>query len=54
MGGLPFAALLLALALVAFVVSIGIGILLGRRLDRIVEKHAASQSDAGQEVDSHE
>jgi hypothetical protein len=36
------------------VASISIGMLLGRRLDGIVEKHMASGSDAGQEVDSHE
>jgi len=54
MGGLVCVALLLAVALVAFVVSIGIGILLGRRLDRIVERHVASESDAGREVDSQE
>jgi len=54
MGGLVFMALLVAMALVAFVVSIGIGILLGRRLDGIVERHVASESDAGREVESHE
>jgi hypothetical protein len=54
MGPLLLAALVVVVAVVAFAASVGVGILLGRRLDRIVEGRASAESDAGREVDRHE
>jgi hypothetical protein len=43
MAELPFAVLLLGGAVLAFALSIRVGILLGRRLDRAVEARAAAE-----------
>ncbi len=41
---------LLLVALTAFVASVGVGILLGRRLDRLMEARAAREAEGAKEV----
>ncbi len=54
MGALGTAIAALVLAAAAAVLSVGVGILLGRRLDGMMEARASRESGAGEEVGGHD
>jgi hypothetical protein len=54
MGALPFAFALVAGCVVVFAVSIKVGILLGLRLDRVLEARAAADEPESAQEDPHD